>query len=436
MDRPKRTAPRRTTVPTSHRSRSWLLGVALAVAPLWARAEAPEPLTLARALELAARAPRLQARRAEIAEAQGRLGAAEVFPFDPAIDVEGAARLGADETSADFEVGLSQALPLGGWRSHRTDAARAEVAAARARARADARRLAAEVHLAFVDAQTARALRSVAEAERDLATRLLEVARKRLDAGAGTQLELNVAAAELARVGQRVAQAIGDDVAARAALAQALGLPADALPTPEGDVTAEAPAPAPLLPALLEEAATRRADLEALADAERAARARLEEARASSWPGITLRVFGGREENRDTLVGGGVELPLPVFDRNAGAVAEASAAAARATAEREIQRLDALREVVEAHARHEAAAEALRGLRAHLVGTFEESLALIEKSFAAGKATVSDVLLMRSAFFDAQRALVESAAAAARARVRLDVAAGRLALPPGFEVKE
>ncbi|MCB9529651.1 MAG: TolC family protein [Myxococcales bacterium] len=394
-------------------------------------ARAEEAVTLDRAVAVAlAQGPRVAALRAALGEAEARVVAAGVYRYNPEIEVSGAARLGGGEAAADFEVALGQTFELGGQRGQRVAAARAERAAARAEAARAAQLVAADVQLAFVEALAARERLAVAEAEQALATTLAELAQKRLDAGAGTQLEVNVAVADRGRVELRAADAAGDYAAARVALAQAMGLAAPAMPAPAGELVEPGEA-APALETLLAEAEGRRVDLAAFAAQAGAAEARLAAARAAVWPSIGVRVFGGREEGSDTLVGGGITLPLPVFDRQQGEIGEAIAAARRVEAEAAAARLDALHGVVAAHGRYAAASAVARRLRESVLGTLRESLTLIEKSFAAGQATWIEVLVTRTALFDAQRALIDAAASARRARVLLDVAAGRVALPDG-----
>lgn len=410
-----------------------LLGLA-AVNPGHAAEPAPAAeVTLPEALALAFRhSPRLAVDRAEVAAARARVVIAAPYPFNPRLEIEGAARIGPDDTTTDLRLAVAQDLELGGRRGHHGAAAEAELAAVTARAHRAAELLAADVRLAFLDALTARERLAVAEAELTLATTLRDLAEKRLAAGAGTQLDVNVAIADRGQADLRMAAAQGEYGAARVALAQAMGLPAPALPAPAGDlVTLDDEAP-PALPVLLERAEGRRADLRAFQAQALAAEQRLQGARAGVWPALGVRVFGGREEGTDTLIGAGIELPLPVFDRNQGEVAEALGARRRVEAAQAAARLDVLHEVVAAHLRHEAAAAVVRRLRESVVGTHRESLELIEKSYAAGKATWIEVLVTRNALFDAQRALIEAAAAAHRARVQLDVAAGQIPVPAGL----
>jgi cobalt-zinc-cadmium efflux system outer membrane protein len=325
---------------------------------------------------------------------------------------------------------VAQEIEIAGQRGRRIDAAQAEVEAVRATERRTSRLLAAEVHVVFVEAVEARELLEVARAESDLARQFLDLARRRLAAGEGTQLDVNVAAAELGRAEQAVGVEEGRYAAARAFLAETLGLQAATLPVPTGPLDPPMDEP-PALDALLVDVEANRADLQALRETERAARGHVDRARAEAWPDLRLGLFSGVEEGRDALVGVSVALPLPVFARNQGAIAEAEAAVARVVAERDAARLSAVREVVVAWEQHRARARALTILRDRVLGTSEENLELLRKAFEAGKTGWVEVLVMRKALFDARRALLETSADLRRARVAIDIAAGRMPLPPG-----
>jgi cobalt-zinc-cadmium efflux system outer membrane protein len=185
----------------------------------------------------------------------------------------------------------------------------------------------------------------------------------------------------------------------------------------------------PPLAELLAAAEANRADLRALQDIVLAAQARVAQARADAWPNLRIGVFAGREAGMDTLVGAGVSIPLPFIQRNQGAIAEAQATALRVAAERDGARASVVRQVVTAYERHRAGLTSLTSLRERVIGTTEESLELLRQAFEAGKTGWTDVLVMRRALFDAQRALVETSAQVRRARVRIDIAAGRTPLP-------
>jgi len=392
-------------------------------------ASAAPTLTLEEAVTTALRDhPTVTVARARIGEASGRLVGAETYPYNPELELEGGARVGSGQASGDFEVGLAQEIELGGQQGRREAVGEADLRAARADARGEMRRLVAAVHLAFADALEARAQLEVAQDEAALAGELLELARRRLQAGAGTQLDVNVASAELGRAELMVGAAIGALAEARAALAERLALPPGELPMPAGEL---APEDGPIAPVaeLIAAAQDNREDLRALAALEAAARARGELARAGAWPNLRVGVYAGREGGAETLIGARLSIPLPVVSRNQGGVAEADAALTRTRAERRAARLRVTREVVSAAERYRAELAALKALKERVVGTTAENLALLKKAFEAGKSDWTDVLVMQRALFDARRALVATSAQARRDRLRLDVAAGTLAVP-------
>ena len=92
--------------------------------------------------------------------------------------------------------------------------------------------------------------------------------------------------------------------------------------------------------------------------------------------------------------------------------------------------------MVAAYERYRAGAASLKTLREQVLGRAEESLELLRKAFEAGKTGWSEVLVMRRALFDARRALVQTQARVRRARVRIDIAAGRMPLPTQAETPE
>ncbi|NIM64049.1 MAG: TolC family protein, partial [Acidobacteria bacterium] len=75
-----------------------------------------------------------------------------------------------------------------------------------------------------------------------------------------------------------------------------------------------------------------RADLEAFRGTIESARARIEIARREVVPDLVVEAFYGREEGTDRLLGGGLGIRIPLFNRNQGAIAEARAAERRALA--------------------------------------------------------------------------------------------------------
>ena len=91
--------------------------------------------------------------------------------------------------------------------------------------------------------------------------------------------------------------------------------------------------------------------------------------------------------------------------------------------------LSVAREVAAAHFNFIAARAAVEGLRQDVIGTLEENLDLLQRSFAAGKIGSTDLIVFRREFVESQREYVEAQAHAWQMRVALDLAAGRLVIP-------
>ncbi|HPK65008.1 MAG TPA: TolC family protein, partial [Thermoanaerobaculia bacterium] len=224
-------------------SRPLLALLALLAAPLAAAADV-EPLSLTAALRLAAeRHPLLVEQAAAVAAAEGELLAARTLPHNPVLEVERASRDEAGERSKDREIALEQELELGGQRRQRIASATARLEAAHARRARAGQELAAEVATAFVDALAARELTALAHLEQELAGALLVFADRRLEAGAGTLVERNVARAAAGRAEWAHALAAAEEAAARIELAALIGVPAAELPPLAGALPAGWPPP-------------------------------------------------------------------------------------------------------------------------------------------------------------------------------------------------
>lgn len=390
-------------------------------------ARAFEP-TLEEALDTAFDAhPAIALAEAEVAATRGRWLASRVYPHNPELELEAGERRGAGETSTDRGVSLSQEIELAGQRRKRRAEARAALAAAEARLERRLERLAAEVEIAFAEALGARDLLALEEADAALAGEFLSIARRRFDAGAATQIDLNLALATAGRAERRVALARAAAEAAGARLSTAVGLDPVPPARPRGSLRLDDAEPPPLEAFLA--AAARRSDLAALDHDREAAAARLRLERAEVRPNLRLAAFYEREEGVDDILGGGVAISLPIFDRNQGAIAEAAAEVDAARAEAELAVRAAREEVLAAWAAARAARQAAERLRGDVIGTLEENLELLQRSFGAGKVGAAELLLFRRELVEARREWIEARVESWRARIALDLASGLLSVP-------
>lgn len=384
-----------------------------------------ETLTLEAALGRALAASlEISAAEADLAAAEGRRVAAEASPHDPAVSGEAGVRLGPGDPALDWSVGLEQTFALGGRVGHARAAARAEVAAARARLAEIRRGVATRVRVAFVEALRARDLLAVEVTQIDLARSLLDVATKRFEAGAATRLDVNLARVELGRAEGRQHAARARSEVAEVLLAEALGGDPARGAAPEGTLDAPSAAPLPKPEVLLESARARRAELVAAGEARRAARARVDQAAAEAVPDLSVSGFFRREAGTESIIGVGLTLPLPVSDRATGGVAEADAEARRLDAEGRALAARVDREVLAALSELRAAQATAAALQAQIVGTLGENLALLQSSFEAGKIAGAELLVFRQQFRESHVELVEARAAEALARLQLEAALG------------
>lgn len=411
---------------------AWGLAFLLAAALPAQEASAPA-LTLEEFLAAAfERSPELVARRAEVEEFRARLVTARTYPYNPEVSVQGARRSGPGGVDAEGGLEVSQEIEIGGQRGRRVAVAEASLAAAEARFGRDQRVLAGRVALAFSDAVRARELLRIEETDAALARSLLDIEERRLEAGKATQIELNLARAAAGRSIRRVELARGAYQEARSVLAEAVGLPPAAPPEPVGDLAdfaAPGTAGLPPLAELVQAALANREDLAAFRSQEEVARAEIALERSLARPNLVASAFQDREEGTDDIAGVGLTIGIPLFNRNRGRIAEASAAAQRVAAESAFARLAVEREVAAAYAVFQASSAAARGLGEQVIGSLEENLGLLQRSMEAGKISRTEVFLLRREFVESQREYLDALSVVWRAQVQLDLAAGRLPIP-------
>jgi len=394
----------------------------LAAAPGNAQMPKAVPLTLEEAQERAAEShPDLALADADLKVAEADLVTAKTLPYNPEVGVAVSPRTRDVGGSRDYDASLDQTIELG-KRGSRVRAAEARRAAARARrdfthlqVRSGARRA---YFLALAEASRVTATR---EAE-IVADELRAAARERLNLGAGTQLEVNVASAAAGRArGERLG-AERRYRRARAELAAAIGAAAGEDVEPSGEMPALGPPPSDE-PAMLARALAERPDLLAVRQERLAADAEVGLARALGIPDPTIGVSYERTpEDRRLLVG--VSVPIPLFNRNQGGRAAARALRTRASVTEDAARRAVEREVRAAYQGCLLAREAVEGFDRDVVLKMDENVDLARESFRAGKIGLFDFNVIRRDLVETQIAYLDALAELVEARYALELAAG------------
>lgn len=414
-------------MPSAPRPQSWWIQktgrrsvfVALVLTAAAARAETvvldrEKVVALARAHAPAARVAAL---RAEEARAT-RTGASALSQSNPDLAASVGPRLFPTGPALDVAVSLSWPLDFFGAPAakrevaeQRVNAATSEQAEAERAAVLHALQLWAHAHFAQQ--------RAALEAQRAaFDEELLRIAKVRRAAGAVGDSDVALSTVLQAESRARARLAESEREAALVMLRTQLGLTASqALTLAADDGEAQTP---PGLDAAL----ARLASHPLAAKAEAAARAEAANAELQGRLGIpTPRLLVVGERSPEYTGRLGLELPLPLFQRNQTETAVAKARAQTALLETSLVRAALEADLRAAHARWSGAREAFEVLNASL-GAIEETEHLALRSYELGQGRLNDAVFARREAANARLSLLEARAALARSRLQVDLASG------------
>ncbi len=363
----------------------------------------------------------IRAAQAEVEVARGQLAAARTLSYNPEVTAAIGSASNPDTSLTSYEVELSQRLELGGKRGARTTAARRRVDAAEARLARTRELVAARAVRAFALASLGRARVASTEEAEQVASELKRAATDRLALGAGTQLELNVAAAGVGRDRRARLEAERAYASALLELGAAVGLPAVQSVTPVGGP----PAVTPIEKSeedLVQLAVARRHDLRAATAERAAAGADLRFARALSWPDPAFGVSAGRDDFE--AVRFTISLPLPLWNRGQGERSTARAALLRAELAESTVRRQVELEVRDAYQAYQRAREAESGFDRETVTNLSENITLAGESFQAGKIGLLVFSAVRRDLVEARLAYLDTLVDLAERRYALELAVG------------
>lgn len=373
---------------------------------------------VARALEVS---PRIASAVARFRATEGELSQAGALP-NPELGIEVENFGGSGDVrgfrSAETTLGLSQSVELGGKRAARINAARASQKAAEydlAAARLD---LSREVRVAFTEAVAASEEVRLAEERVRLAREVERSVIARVEAGREPPLQVN-----RAQIARRQAEVDLEGTRRRAGVArrqlttlvgqESAGLDLDTswfvrvaplpLQVPEDAVPIETP-----------DLLRREADV-------LRGRAELEVERRRAIPDVTLSAGVRRyRESDDTAFVAGISIPIPVFSRNRGAIASASARVTAAEADLAAERLELGGRLGAVRARLLTAQDNAIALKESIVPTAERAFTIATEGYRQGKFSYLEVLDAQRTLFDARRDLTSALATYHETTAELD----------------
>ncbi len=378
---------------------------ALLISPLVAPAQpATTPLSHVPRLTLEAAQDLAATRSFELAAAQHELDAS-----DGGVQQAGALRNpelnvtveGMRSAMRTTTTTLGLPLELGGKRAARVsaaersrDLARALLAEARAKVRAG-------VVSAYVATVVAQERVQLAGDSAGLAARAADVVGRRVAAGKTSPVDATRARVDAANAQLELADARAELSSARQALATTWGATSPHFDAVDGDID---PAPARARAAEL---------LQQVEAAPALASSRIEIDRRKADVGVErskavpdLVVSAGIKRDNEpgrTQAVIGISIPLPLFDRNMGAVHEASRRAERAQDDYEATRVRLIAEVNQAATQLATAQTSLRTIRETVLPAAQQAYEASTTGFEAGKFGFLDVI-------DAQRSLLQARA--------------------------
>ena len=413
--------------PCSKGAHTRLLILACAVfaaGPASIAAAEPAPAFLMLLQQAQGAAPRLAESAANIQTAEGLALQATARP-NPSVslELENIGQNGGPNGLANMQTTLSvnQPIELGGKRTARISAGQAGVGAAQARNRQILVDFGYDLALAYANAEVAQARTTLLEDAVAAAQEDLRAAMALVNAGREADLRSVQAQSEAAtaQADLETARAVAQNAFAQLASLAGAARPYDGI-TPSllplvGNLPPSASEPPLTTPAI------------AAAEAERdAAARRVDVERTRTTPDITASLGLRRVEAfHDTLVVGGLSIPLPLFDKNRGNIAAALGQFSAADARLNAARLEA-ENGYRAAQTQALAANARVAASAQAQAASEEAYRLARIGYDAGRTPLVELLIARRNVTTAQSAALDARLARLNAEAALARLSGRI----------
>lgn len=385
--------------------------------------------------------PVFLADRQEIVIARGQLTQARVYAFNPELEFRAPGLTGG--ALGEFEASLTQEVEWAGQRGLRIRAAGLGLDRAESVVQNAARQTLAEISTAFYTALAAEQRLGVARELFDLNEQLVAVTRIQAREGEISTMEANLAEIEAGRARAGVLAAEREVTSARLELQRLAGIaPAQEIRL-QGEATGAQPASTLDADSLISLALTRRPDLAARTRTVDQYETLARLARREATPNLRIGVFVERQELspvssgvpgapalgtqlESPRLGLGVSVPIPIFQRNQGIMAERGAQAEQARLARQATELAVRTEVTDAVRAYRAANQEARVFEQDVLEPARANQQLLESAFRAGKVGLPTLLLLRNQLLGAELGYWDAWLAERRALVDLQAATATL----------
>jgi cobalt-zinc-cadmium efflux system outer membrane protein len=336
----------------------------------------------------------------------------------------------------DLELSYPLDWFLFGKRGSAVAAARLGLEEARATYDDFVRQRKTDIAVAFLGVLEAGALLDLARQDASDLDRLQAIAEKRVALGGAAAVEVDriaVAVLEGRREMRRREAALR---VARSALSAIIGREGpDAEFDVEGDLAVGAPAGTPDVATLLAAAEQARPDIRARRRAVERAGAELRLARRAAWPELTSRAAYTRQYQESlgfpdaSSYGLGLDLTLPVFDRNRGNIRKAVSVESQRDLELRAALLALRAEVEQAASDYSVAREAVVAEDRAQLEAAQRVRERVQRAYELGGRPLLEVLDAQRIYRDAARQASSGRAAFLRAAQRLNAAVGQEMVP-------
>ena len=308
--------------------------------------------------------------------------------------------------SAEFTLQLSQLVELGGKRAKRLRVAQLERELAGWDYEAKRLDVITATAQAFVEVLAAQRRTDLAARSLELAERIADAVRKRVRVGTETPIEEQRTAVTLANATTEVERARSELLRARLALAAAWGGEAPSFDRAEGEFETVRKVP-PL--SLLVGAVLQNPDLARFVAEIEHKRAALQLALSRRTPDLTVSAGVRRFSDTDeSALVGGFSMPLPLFNTNAGGIAEARANLHQTKERRRGMEANAMARLAQAHEALSAAHREVELLSDDVVPAAESAFGAAQQAYREGKFGLLRVLDTQKELIEAQGRLLEA----------------------------